>query len=234
MTPLYTQQQFDEGCYKTNLSLQCENCLCTFYKTKKEIGYFLAKKKRYSENWGRYCSSKCWGEALRKSNRKTINCKNCNKEIDLTYYRLAWSENHFCSNSCCAKFNNPNRKKKGKSKIEYWLNDQLIKKYPNLNFIFNDRKVLDGLELDIYIPSLSIGFELNGVFHYEPVFGYKQLNNQVSRDCKKAYLCMQKKINLCVIDITSLTYFKEHKCLKFLQIITDIIEGHPEFKNSSF
>ena len=37
--------------------------------------------------------------------------------------------------------------------------------------IFNDRTILDGLEIDIYIPSLHIGFECNGLFWHSEYMG---------------------------------------------------------------
>jgi len=42
--------------------------------------------------------------------------------------------------------------------------------YPDLVIHFNKKDAINS-ELDIYIPSLKLAFELNGIFHYEPIFG---------------------------------------------------------------
>jgi hypothetical protein len=57
-----------------------------------------------------------------------------------------------------------------RSKLEKWLEEQLIKMYPNLEIHFNRKDTINS-ELDIFIPSLKLAFELNGIFHYEPIYG---------------------------------------------------------------
>lgn len=47
---------------------------------------------------------------------------------------------------------------------------QKIKFSRYLDFKFNDRETI-GLKLDIYIPSLKLAFEINGVFHRKNIFG---------------------------------------------------------------
>ena len=74
--------------------------------------------------------------------------------------------NNFCSLSCAATHRNLH-KTKGirRSKLEAWLETQLCKSYPNLEIHFNKKDTINS-ELDIYIPSLKLAFELNGIFHY--------------------------------------------------------------------
>ena len=79
-------------------------------------------------------------------------------------------------------------------------------------------------ELDIYIPSLKLAFELNGIFHYEPIFGNKKLVKTQNNDQRKFIACAELGISLCVIDTTSLKYFKEDNAKKFLNIITKLID----------
>ena len=46
-----------------------------------------------------------------------------------------------------------------------------------------DEAVLEAInsELDVYVPSLNLAFELNGIFHYEPIYGEKKLNQILSK-----------------------------------------------------
>lgn len=101
---------------------------------------------------------------------------------------------------------------------------QLTDRYPSIEFLWNNRTVLDGLELDVYIPSLSIAFELNGIFHYEDVFGSDRLEHTQNKDRTKYQRCIEKKISLCVIDTTSMKYFKEAKATEFLDVVVGIID----------
>lgn len=78
-------------------------------------------------------------------------------------------------------------------------------------------------ELDIYIPSLKLAFELNGLFHYEPIFSKEKLDNIQNNDNRKMQACYEKQIELCIIDVSKQKYFKEQTCLPFLKIIQDII-----------
>lgn len=64
---------------------------------------------------------------------------------------------------------------------------------------------LEGLELDIYIPSLKIAFEYQGQQHFHPVQiwgGQKGLQDLMYRDKKKAKLCINVGIELIIIDYT--------------------------------
>ena len=78
-------------------------------------------------------------------------------------------------------------------------------------------------ELDIYIPSLKLAFELNGIFHYEPIHGMDLLSKIQNNDNRKILACAEQQIELCIIDSTDLKYFKLNKAEKYLKIITDII-----------
>ncbi len=104
--------------------------------------------------------------------------------------------------------------------MEIWIEENLLSSYPNLIFHFNERKILDGLELDIYIPSLQLAFELNGIFHYEPIFGKEKL------DKKKILFCKNKKIKLFVLNTSKITYFKPNKAYSFLEEIKSIINSN--------
>jgi hypothetical protein len=104
-----------------------------------------------------------------------------------------------------------------------WIEEELIKKYPKLQIDYNKTDVI-GAELDIYIPSLKLAFELNGIFHYEPIFGEKKLGETKSTDERKFMMCAEKRIGLCIIDTHHSKYLKRERDRQFLNIITDIID----------
>ena len=108
------------------------------------------------------------------------------------------------------------------SKLEIWLQSELIKIYPQTEFVFNGIKAINA-ELDIYIPSLKLAFELNGIFHYEPIFGKRKLEQTKNNDVRKFAECANNNIGLCVIDTSGQKYFKIETSHKYLKIICDII-----------
>jgi hypothetical protein len=213
MIPLYTKEQFDSAKSLDKLPLQCEFCGKTFYTQKRII-----KDKRGVK---KFCSFSCLGKSTLQ--KTLINCKQCNKEFLIKKSQLKKGKNHFCSISCNVKYTNSHKTcGSNRSKLEIYLEEQLTKLYPELKILYNDKNKI-GSELDIYIPSLEIAFELNGIFHYEPIFGESKLNQTQKNDQNKFKLCQEHKISLCIIDTSSQKYFKENSSKKYLDIITNII-----------
>lgn len=107
--------------------------------------------------------------------------------------------------------------------LETWLEEQLTQFYPNLLIDFNKKDAIDS-ELDIYIPSLNLAFELNGIFHYEPIYGVDELYKIQENDVSKSKACHEAKIDLCTIDTSGQKYFKESTSQKYIDIINNIIK----------
>ena len=105
-----------------------------------------------------------------------------------------------------------------------WLEEQLTKLYPVLEINFNKTNIINS-ELDIYIPSLKLAFELNGIFHYEPIYGKEKLDKTKNNDDRKFQICSKLGISLCVIDTHNVKYLKKERDKKFLDIIVKIIDG---------
>ena len=220
MKPLYTKEEFKNTKSKDKLPCKCYNCNTPFLITKKRIQDILNPN---SNDKGLFCSLKCNGEYSKK--RTVINCFHCNKEVIKQNVLITKNKHTFCSNSCSAKFNNKNKTwGTNRSKLEIWIEENLKMLYPNINIKFNDTKTI-GLELDIYIPELKLAFEINGIFHYEPIFGYNKLTKTLVNDKNKFKICHEKDISLCVINTSSETYFKPKKSQKYLDIITEIINN---------
>lgn len=153
-----------------------------------------------------------------------MECSNCGKKIQKTNSDFKKSKNHFCSLSCAASYNN-RHKKYGirRSKLEVWIEDQLTEIFPSLEIHYNRSDAINS-ELDIYIPSLKLAFELNGIFHYEAIFGEAKLSQIQNNDKRKYQACLERDIELCIIDSSGLKYFKPKKAQKYLDIISKIIE----------
>lgn len=62
-----------------------------------------------------------------------------------------------------------------------------IKTNCGCNVIHNDRKILDGLELDIYIPDKNLAIEYNGVYWHSEISGNKPKNYHINKlnECAK-------------------------------------------------
>jgi hypothetical protein len=218
MKNLYTEEEYNKAKFKDKLSLECLYCKKTFYKEKYQITRAL---KPNSKKKADYCSHFCYSQTLK--NKKTILCVNCGVGITRTPQKINRYKNTFCSQKCSGLYNSKNKEYgNNRSKLEIWLEEQLTNLYPSLKILYNDTITIKH-ELDIYIPSLNIAFELNGIFHYEPIFGIKRLESAQRNDLSKTKACFDAKIDLCVIDTTSQKYFKEKTSKVFLDIITNII-----------
>ena len=98
-------------------------------------------------------------------------------------------------------------RKVGEGNISENILFRLINKiYPNQEIIRHLRPFwLNGLELDIYLPDLKIGFEYQGQQHFYPITawgGKKALEELRIRDEKKRQLCKEQNIILIEIDYT--------------------------------
>lgn len=153
-----------------------------------------------------------------------IKCSNCGVEKTKFACDLKKVKNSFCSSSCAATYNNTH-KTHGyrRSKLEKWLESELLRIFPDLDFHFNRKDAISS-ELDIYIPSLKLAFELNGIFHYEPIYGEEKLKQIQNNDSRKFQACLEKGIELCIIDSSKFSYFKPEKAQKYLDIILMIIK----------
>jgi hypothetical protein len=70
-----------------------------------------------------------------------------------------------------------------------------------------------------------LAFELNGIFHYEPIYGESKWSQIQNNDNRKFQACIENKIELCIIDVSSHVYYKKQSAMKFLSIITNIIDN---------
>lgn len=199
---------------------ECENCKQEFSVD----GMWLSLNMKMGKNAHKFCSKQCQSKAQIKV-VETI-CTHC-KIIIIKYpsqQKRSKSGHHFCSRSCAAKYNNAHKiSGTRKSKLESWLQEELKILFPKLHIIHNDVKTINS-ELDIYLPEFKLAFELNGIFHYEPIYGVEKLASIQNNDNRKFQACLERDIELVILDTSKETYFKPEKGQKYLKIIQSIIE----------
>lgn len=222
MNPIYTDSEFQAAKTLQYLPLKCKQCGKKFFRQKKYILRFIRKKQNNNGKSFEFCSNKCFSSS--KDQRISLKCKNCNNIFLKERCKIKRTKNHFCSQSCAAIYNNTHKTKGNRrSKLEVWLEEQLPSLFPDLKIDYNQKDAINS-ELDIYVPSLSLAFELNGIFHYEPIYGMKKLSQVQNNDNRKMQACLEKNIELCIIDVSGMKYFKPKNAQKYLDIISSIID----------
>lgn len=218
MIPLFSNSEFVESEYNNLLPLQCKQCRCVFYRTKRKICRYVNPDK---PNTGDFCCSKCQFEGQKTA--ILICCKNCNVEFLRVPAAINKKSNNFCSQSCAATFNNKNKKFGTRcSKLEQWIKEQLSVLYPSLEIKYNDKHIINS-ELDIYIPELKIAFEINGIFHYKPIHGLEKFSKIRENDLFKLEVCQKLYIDLYLIDTSKHNYVTPNTSQIYLEKIINVI-----------
>jgi hypothetical protein len=217
MIPLYTIEEYSIAKASDKLPCQCYVCNITFHTQKR----LITQNIKHNLNKVKFCSKKC--EMNLKRNKIKLICSVCYNEFERIPHEIKKNKTNFCSRSCKTTYQNAHKSSGfNRSKLEKYLESKLTLLYPNLIIEYNKTDAINA-ELDIFIPSLKLAFELNGIFHYEPIFGLDKLNKTQKTDSNKFQRCQEQNISLCVIDTSSQKYFKESTSQKYLDIITDII-----------
>lgn len=200
--------------------------VCTFCK--KEFTRTLSNA--HANTTGRvknpFCSQRC--NAKHRSARTNVEttCTNCGVTIFRTFGEVKKNKSgkFFCSHSCSASYQNTHKTfGNRRSKLENYIEDHLCLLYPGLEIIYNGKEII-GSELDVYIPSLRLAIEINGIFHYQPVFGEEKLRSIQSNDTEKLEACRSAGISLVVLDTSDHKYITAKTCKKYLDKIVKVIE----------
>jgi hypothetical protein len=201
---------------RENVLLTCNQCGNEYSKPKNQIQVSISAGKKTN-----FCSKLC--NDLYFNKKKEVSCKNCQTPFYKSLAQIRKSKNNFCSKSCSASHNSKNRKcGTTRSKLEAWLEDKLIDLYSDLDIQFNKKDVI-GSELDIYIPSLKLAFEINGIFHYKPIYGEEKLEQIQQNDKTKNAECDKNDIKLYSIDTSEQDHFTEKSSIKYFKTISSII-----------
>jgi len=220
MTPLYTEEEFLSSKNRNKLLLKCENCSKSFFSSKREI---VRAKKNSGSKRCCFCCQKCYSYKINGLVYSLVDCKQCKKQFKKFNKEIKRSPNNFCSRSCAATYNNTHKTKGTRvSKLERYLQKNLPLIFPDLKFEFNKKNVI-GSELDIYIPCLKLAIELNGIFHYKPIFGEKKLKQIKNNDKKKQTNCLKNNITLKIVDVSELNHYTDSAARPYLDYVKKII-----------
>jgi hypothetical protein len=154
-------------------------------------------------------------------------CFNCKKDFQREKRQVSASKIHgskqaFCSSACSAHYNNLHSTREARtSKIERWIQTRVTETFPVLEVHFNRKDAIEG-ELDIFIPSLKLGIELNGITHYKAVFGEERLKGEQTNDALKRQICKDKGIELLEIDVSKV---KEFNSIHFMIAVSTVLDA---------
>jgi len=220
MILMFSEEQLMNAKSSDKMPFTCEMCSQTFYALKKHV---LRARKAVPKKKLSFCSQQCAG--LSKRRELEFECGQCKKHVITTVRSRPNSKSgaNFCSMSCAGRYNQTHKTTgTRRSKLETWLESKLLTHYPNLRFVFNGKETINS-ELDIYIPELKLAFELNGIFHYEPIYGSEKLALIQNNDGRKFQACYEAGISLAIIDVSSMKNFKEKRAQQYLDIIIGLI-----------
>lgn len=197
-----------------NPNANCSDCQKPMY-TKKSKPYFRC--------------GECRKQKKTKEGRVTCTCTFCGSKFDRTRgevktnARSSVTGNVFCNSSCAASYNNRN-KTYGirRSKLEKLFEDHVRKNYPNLIIECNTTSAI-GYELDLYFPELRLAVEVNGIFHYEPIYGEDKFKRIKYNDKQKVLLCEQSGIELIVVPY--IKYLSKARKQEYLKTFDDILRA---------
>lgn len=222
MKLLISLEELEQAGCRDLIPFECDNCHQAASRTKNRIKASL----KHRSDKGMYCSLSC--TSTRGRVMQQFACAQCGQEVKKHPSAIARSKkrglvNHFCSSQCAGTYTAAHKQSgTRRSKLECWLEEQLTVYYLSLHIDYNQTSAIQA-ELDIYIPSLKLAFELNGIFHYEPIFGDKKLGQTQNKDRYKLHACTAAGIDLCVLDISGTRYFKPKSSQRYLDIITKVV-----------
>lgn len=196
------------------IPLKCPQCGKEYMVTEEYWLYNVKNGKKRS-----FCSAIC--RNIHDGNSINKKCTWCGKEIHV--YKTKIRERNFCSRSCHGKYSARHKKHCiPRSKLEVIVEEMIRDTFPNLEAKFNDKEAV-GYELDIYLPSLNLAFELNGPLHYRPIYGKETLEKVKKNDFRKWTLCYDKGIHIVSLDTSKLASTNRKSIQKYLAFIKGYI-----------
>lgn len=115
-----------------------------------------------------------------------INCQKCGEDYEIKNELLRLRYFRYDIEPCL----NCNPLSSYKYGAQNEIYDFILNFIPNSDIIRGDRKILDGKELDIYIPNINLAIEFNGLYWHSEL--YKSKDYHIDKKIK----CQEKGINL--------------------------------------
>ena len=173
-----------------------------------------------------FCGQNCFKQNERNKGEKqriTVECAQCHKIFKKIKSRTKGLHD-FCNSSCNATYQNQH-KTNGirRSKLEQYLEEQIRIHYPDIECEYNQCTAINS-EIDFYFPSLKLAIELNGIVHYEPIYGQDKLDKIQKNDNQKSIQCYERDIEFCIIDSSSCKRLTENEKSKYWNIFNAILE----------
>jgi very-short-patch-repair endonuclease len=219
-------QEFKKYKGKDLIPFNCSACGKLYHKTQRTSRQFIFKGYGLG-----YCDNRCQNSA--KNTSVSEPCKHCGITVIRTLSERKSVKNVFCNNSCAAKYNNAHKQYgTRRSKFEIHLEEFIRKEYPNLELLCNRTEAIES-ELDFYFPELRFAIELNGIVHYEPIYGKDKFERIQNNDKQKSIRCYERGIELAVIDISKISYLTNKIKDEYSNIIKLLLEQVMQRKNGT-
>lgn len=225
---LFTQEEYEatlfpQSRYKKLLPIRCLACGGTFMASAKQVNNLFTStgKDRLTL---KYCSTACRDKGTQ--DRVTVKCANCGRELERQRYELDVKEKFFCDVNCYHEYvrAHPNAGfGNNVSKLELMIRHALKVLLPNEAVEYNNRSVLDGLELDIFFPKLRCGIEVNGLWHYFPIKKNRDLTVVENHDRLKIQRSNDNGISLYTLECRESINMVPSEMKKLLPYIRDIV-----------
>lgn len=218
-------EEFKQFKGKDLVPFNCCHCKELYYRAQRICrGSIL-----YDKNNKNYCSKEC--QSASTNTRVTEPCGFCLTPVTRVLKEYKSAKRHiFCNHSCAAKYNNKHKTTgTRRSKIECYIAEQLKILYPQLQVVTNSVSLMN-FELDFYFPELRFAIELNGIVHYEPIYGVDKFERIQSNDKQKMIRCSELGIELMVINIADQGKFTIQSSQKYLDLIKSQLDAIMERK----
>jgi hypothetical protein len=216
---LFSEEEYNSCKWSKHLTIKCDQCNKIYRVGKRKV--FEQKNTNTKTH---FCSDKC-RLSYRRVRYYLVRCKTCEKYVLRTQKNLKKYSNVFCCSSCAARYNNTHKTKgHRRSKLEIWIEKELKIKFPNLTILCNQKNQIQS-ELDLYIPELKLAIELNGIFHYRPIYGIKKFNKIKTMDLIKTVQCLNQNITLLKIKVPDRDTMQSR-----LEILQSLLEYFPSYR----
>lgn len=198
------------------LSVKCDYCGNTFQKLTQYVNENIKLKHK------NFCTRSCFN--ANKNTQIDCLCAQCSNPIKVmqAVFKKSKTKRFYCNSSCAATYNNTHKKHgTRRSKLEIFIENNLKLDFPTLDLLFNDKTAIES-EIDVFCPSLRLAVEINGIIHYEPIYGDKVYNRTINRDKQKILICAEKGIELIIINSSKQSYVNDKTCRVYYDEVKNI------------